>query len=593
MGMHRFTLKIWGRCSRIKPSCEQEDECSYIIKSMFSVYTRLKSYWVVIILVLLILPAVWDLLQPGFFPMHDDLQVFRLYQVDKCVQDLQLPCRWVPDAGFGYGYPLMQFYPPMPYYPMELLKLLGLGFFWPVKIMFALAFIVSGLGMYLLAKKFFGERGGLLSALVYVYSPYHSVDIYVRGALNEAWGMVWFPFVMLYLYKLIKEKENNKNLVLLSIFLALQLTSHNVMTLVFAPTAIIWAIYWIIESKSYLKIKDLVLSGLLGIGLSAFFFLPAVLEQKFVHVDSMIVGYFNYLAHFADLKQLFLSRLWGYGGSTWGPEDGMSFAIGRAQWVLALVAGILAIFNYKKSKTNSQIVWGFIVFGLGYAFLTHSRSSFIWDRLPILHFAQFPWRLVALAVFYFSFCAGYILNLNIFSRLQKNLLLVSLSVIVIFSNLAFFRVDKHLRVNIAEKLSGSQWENQVTGGIFDYLPRSAPKPPGAPAFTIPIYQSGLGGILDYQAGSNWHRFTAKVSTPQAVVMLPLYSYPGLDIFVDGKKVKLTYEPELGRVLVSLTYGEHLVYAKVGPTKIRLLSDLLSLFSIITVIVIIKKSHGRK
>ncbi|KKP58323.1 MAG: hypothetical protein UR48_C0005G0001, partial [Microgenomates group bacterium GW2011_GWD1_33_9] len=122
--------------------------------------------------------------------MHDDLQVFRLYEMHKCTLDGQFPCRWVPDAGFGYGYPLMQFYPPMPYYPMELMVILGAGYFLPVKIMFALAFLLSGLGMYLFAREFFGKWGGVLASALYVYAPYHSVDIYVRGAMNEAWGMV-------------------------------------------------------------------------------------------------------------------------------------------------------------------------------------------------------------------------------------------------------------------------------------------------------------------------------------------------------------------------------------------------------------------
>jgi hypothetical protein len=135
----------------------------------------LKLNYLIVILTILFIPAVWDLLQPGFFPMHDDLQVFRLFEFHKCILDLQIPCRWVPDAGFGYGYPLMQFYPPMPYYPMEILKLLGLGYFWPVKIMFALAFIVSGWGMFFLPKDFMvNER---ISQPCFCLCPYHSVDL--------------------------------------------------------------------------------------------------------------------------------------------------------------------------------------------------------------------------------------------------------------------------------------------------------------------------------------------------------------------------------------------------------------------------------
>lgn len=522
--------------------------------------------------------------------MHDDLQVFRLFEFDKCVKDGQIPCRWVPDAGYGYGYPLMQFYPPMPYYPMEILKILGLGYFWPVKIMFALSFILSGIGMYLLAKEFFGKWGGVISSVLYVYAPYHSVDIYVRGAMNESWGMVWFPFVLLYIYKLITQDKNRWNFILLSIALSFQISSHNVMTMVFAPTAIIWALFWLIKSRKIFVFRELTLSGLLGVGLAAFFFIPVILEQKYVHVDSMMVGYFNYLAHFADIKQLFLSRFWGYGGSTWGPEDGMSFAIGQIQWVAAIVASLFAIVRFKKDKAISIMVCLLVFFGFLYAFLTHGRSADIWKALPLLQYAQFPWRLVALIVFYFSFAAGYVAMLPL-NKLTKNFLLSILLVATIIWNIPFFRVERHVRVTLPEKLSGLQWENQVTGGIFDYLPRSAPKPPGGPAFTLPIFKSGYGGILDFQTGSNWLSFTAHVSSSSAEVMVPLYTFPGLYTKVDDKVVPTLADPDLGRVTISLSQGVHRVYSKIGYTPVRAVSDIATIISLLVLIVLIR--HARK
>ncbi len=567
-----------------------------------------KFFWqfrVELLLLLLLIPAIFDIFKPGYFPMHDDLQVFRLYEVHKCFLDFQIPCRWVPDAGFGYGYPLMQFYPPMPYYPMEFMVLLGMGFFTPVKIMFALAFLLSGLGMYLLAKEFFGKWGGVLSAILYVYAPYHSVDIYVRGAMNEGWGMVWFPFVLLYLYKLITQSHSSPvisteadkshstkiNFIFLSIALALQLTSHNVMTLVFAPTAMLWALFWIWKTKNFSVIKDLILSGLLGVGLSAFFFIPVVLEQKFVHVDTMTIGYFNYLAHFADIKQLFFSRFWGYGGSTWGPEDGMSFSVGQIQWIFAGIASVVALLNFKKNKTTALMILMIVAFGLFYGFLTHSRSNFIWERISLLQFAQFPWRLVALIVFYFSLAGGYLATIKLPKLIQPILFSLIILGIIIY-NLPFFRFERHTRVTFQEKLSGLQWELQVTGGIFDYLPRSAPKPPGAPAFTIPQYIEGYGGIMNFRSGSNWMMFDALVSSDSAKVMLPLYTYPGLVTKVDGQKVNTKVDPDLGRVVVNLDSGLHHVRSRVGYTATRLFSDIITVASLLLLIKLISDDRKR-
>ena len=561
-----------------------------LVNLLSSLWKLIKRFRIEILLIFLLLPSVSSLLQPGYFSMHDDLQVFRLFELNKCFQDGQIPCRWVPDGGFGYGYPLMQFYPPMPYYPMELMVMLGLGFFWPVKIMFILAFIFSGLGMYYLAKEFFGKWGGILSALFYVYAPYHSVDIYVRGAQNEAWGMVWFPFVLLYLYKLITKKFSWTTFILLAVSLFGQLTSHNVMTMVFAPTAILWAIFWIIKTKNYLSIKHLSLSGILGVGLSAFFFIPVVLEQKFVHVDSMMSGYFNYMAHYADINQMFLSRFWGYGGSTWGPEDNMSFSIGQFQWVVALIASAIALFQIRKQRVLSLMILMMVAFGFVYAFLAHGRSITIWNNLPLLQYAQFPWRLVALIVFYFSFVAGYLTTVKL-SPLLKKILFVAITLGLINWNIYFFQIERPVRVTIGEKMAGRQWELQVTGGIFDYLPRTAEFPPGAPAFTIPVYSEGLGGIQYFTSGTNWMKFNAIVSTPQAKVTLPLLTFEGLTTKVDGKKVTTTHD-ELGRVIVDLTEGNHTVFAKIGYTPIRLLSDLTTLASILILIKLAQYARRR-
>jgi hypothetical protein len=549
-----------------------------IVNKLSSLWKIIWRFRMVLLLVILLIPAIKDLLTPGYFTMHDDMQVFRLFELNKCVHDGQLPCRWVPDGGYGYGYPLMQFYPPMPYYPMELLTLLGLGFFWPVKIMFALAFVLSGVGMYLLAKEFFGKWGGILSALFYVYAPYHSVDIYVRGAQNEAWGMVWFPFVLLYLYNLITKKFSWKNFLLFAVCLACQLTSHNVMTLVFAPSAIIWAIFWLWRSKKFASIKPVILSGLLAIGLSSFFFIPEVLEQKYVHVDSMISGYFNYMAHFVDINQLFFSRFWGYGGSTWGPNDGMSFSVGQLQWIVALIVSAFAIIRFKKNKSLSLMVLISVVFGAFYAFMTHSRSIVIWEHLPVLQYAQFPWRLVALIVFYFSFTAGYLATIKIPKIFQK-VLFIALSLSVILWNMPFFRVDRHTRVSLEEKMAGHQWELQVTSGIFDYLPRSAPVPPGDPAPTLPTYLEGQGGILNYTTGTNWMTFSVNVSSPSAKIELPLFTFPGLVTKVDNKKVVSTPGKDLGQVIVDVPQGLHTVSAKIGYTPLRLASDVLTLASL--------------
>src|SRR3990167_9094954 len=136
--------------------------------------------WWLIFVVILTVPSFTTLLQPGYFPMHDDLQIMRIYEMDKCFKDGQIPCRWVPDMGYGFGFPLYNYYPVMPYYLGEAIHLLGFNLIWSVKITFILSLIVSGITMFLLGRKLWGNLGGVATSVLYVCAPYHAVDIYVR-----------------------------------------------------------------------------------------------------------------------------------------------------------------------------------------------------------------------------------------------------------------------------------------------------------------------------------------------------------------------------------------------------------------------------
>ena len=118
------------------------------------------KYWLpLLILFLLTLPAIWGILTPGFFPMHDDTQVVRVDQMYRALISGQFPVRFVPDLGYGYGYPIFNFYNPLPYYFGALFMALGLDALLATKLMFIFPIILSGLTMYLLARRSLGEGG--------------------------------------------------------------------------------------------------------------------------------------------------------------------------------------------------------------------------------------------------------------------------------------------------------------------------------------------------------------------------------------------------------------------------------------------------
>lgn len=524
--------------------------------------------------------------------MHDDLQMMRQLEIEKCFLDGQIPCRWVPDMGYGFGFPLFNFYPPLPYLIGEIIRVLGASFVTTAKLTFALSFAVSGVGMYLLAKEFFGRLGGTLSSIFYIWAPYHAVDVYVRGAMNEAWALAWFPFIFWTGYRLIKEKKKQtKWIVGLALAWFALLTSHNLMVLMFAPVFVGWLLLHLWREKSWTKIPYLAFSGILAFGLAAFFTLPALLENKFTQIESVLVGYYDFTAHYVSINQLLFSRFWGYGGSAWGLiNDKMSFQVGHIHWILSLTIGLLIflkLFNKKKNllkeiKRNKSILFVSFLFLVGWfsTFMAHPRSTSIWLVIPQLRLIQFPWRFLAITIFAFSFIAGTVVV--IVPKKLRKIVFVVLTLGLLLFNWNYFKPENGYMGPLTdeEKFSEAAWELQQAGGIYDYLPRTAEMAPKEPQRYLAEILEGEGEIIDPKQGTNWAEFNVKIDSNTAIVRIGILQFPDWQVFIDGNQTetKVPEEEKWGRMWIEIPKGEHKITARFHNTPIRTLGNIISLFS---------------
>lgn len=540
-----------------------------------------------------ILAARSLIFQSGYFNMHDDLQLMRQLELEKCFLDGQIPCRWVPDMGYGFGFPLFNFYPPLPYLIGEIFRVVGFSFVNTAKLTFALSFIASGITMYYLAKEFFGRLGAVLSSVFYIWAPYHAVDVYVRGAMNEAWAMVWFPLIFWAGYRLIKakKKEVSKWIIVLALSYFALFTSHNLMVLIFTPFFGLWLLLHLWREKAWSRLPQLTFSGIFAFLLAAFFTLPVLVEKKYVQVDTLVVGYYDYVAHFASLPQLLFSRFWGYGPSVWDTADGMSFQIGHLHWIGSLLTALFVGIRYLKKRTFETIDYiAILLFGMGWLslFMAHSRSTPIWNLIGPLQFVQFPWRFLTTATFAFAFLIGYIPGLmekvdkgalSKFIAKYFELSLVALwTIALVIFNWNYFRPEKMGPLTDKEKFSGAAWELQQTAGIYDYLPNASKEAPKGPRRNLAEITEGEGVISDEEQGTDWARFTADVGTSEATVRIGIFKFPGFTVTADGEE-KETFVPEderWGRMYVTLEKGTHDVRVELQNTPVRTAGNLISL-----------------
>lgn len=545
------------------------------------------------ILILLIVPSILALLKPGYYNMHDDMQMIRQLQLEKCLTDGQIPCRWSPDLGYEYGYPLFNFYPPLPYMVGQIFRFLGFSFMWSVKLTAVSQFIASSMGMYLLVAYLSTPTTALLASLFYTYAPYHAVNIYIRGAMNEAWASVFFPLIFLHIKKVI-DQPRIKNIILLSLSIVGLMLSHNPMLLVFSLFCIPWVLFCLIskytKDRNFTDLKSalyhLTLSAIFALGLSAFYTLPVLFESKLTQIKSMFEGYYSYEVHFVSLYQLFISNFWGDGASVWGTEDNMSFMAGYLHWIIPLIFLSYFVFRqiYHKSKINILEIINLLIIFLSLAslFLTHGRSIFIWKLFPPIQKIQFSWRFLNLSVFFLSISSALSINyfLSFFKQAKTKTLYILLVVFLLFSiNLGYFKPITSGPLTDDQKFSGLAWQNQVTSGIYDYLPNTASTAPKAKAnFVVDqVNPESSAYIYGQKKGTDWLFFNANVYAPSQIILAQLY-FPRYTVYNYGQPIKFEIEPELGRMVINLTPGNYQIYAKLENTPIRILANALTIFT---------------
>lgn len=543
------------------------------------------------------------LLKPGFYTVHDDQQFARLFEFDKSLKSGQTPPRWVDDLGFGFGYPLYVFYPPFVYLLGETFHALGFGFIDSIKLVFFISIFASAIAMYILVKEFWGRIPAVVSSLFYIFAPYRALDLYVRGALAEAFSFVTLPLILWSFYQLTKTRESiyifSSGLVL-----AILMITHNLIFLPFMLILPIFLLYlFIIAGNKKMWLTKNLLAFIIAFGLSAFFWIPTLLEKKFTIVDQLLlVSLASYKIHFVYPQQLW-NWPWGFGGSAPGLADGISFKIGKLHILAAAAAFIFAYLLKVKDKVKSRqtaydlaltsTVLLMLVFS---AFMTTFYSQFIWDLIPPLGYLQFPWRFLTFVVLFTSILAGafiYFLRLEILKIIFSFLL----AIILIIPNLKLFKPQAY-RTGLTDKIVTSKevinWD--VSSSSFEYAPNG-----------VELYKNHLGAnviridksqipkekieILKGSAQINFLRedpshLEFNIDAAKEIQLRAnIFNFPGWQLEIDTNPSPIDDNNNLKSITFNVPRGLHHVEIAFKNTFILSLANLVTLMTLVSFIII--------
>lgn len=554
----------------------------------------------ILTVIILCLGVLLPLFHTGFFTMHDDEQIARLFDLDQTIKAGNIPPRLAPNLGFGYGYPFFNFYPSFAYYVGEVFHVMGFGYIVSTKLMLATGFLLSALFIYIFAKEFFGKLAGIVAAVAYTYASYHAVDVYVRGAFAEAFAFVFLPLIFWTIYKLSK-KQTWLFVTLLSLSIAGLILSHNLIAFMSAPFIGVWFLYAFLLSANRKRfVTFFTIAFLLGLGLSSFFWLPSYMEKDYTLVNILTSELANYSLHFVCVHQLWESPV-GYGGSIPGCYDGISFEVGKIQIFASVVAVLLSLYFLVKKKLDQKVQVTLLFGGLFLLsiFLTVKFSKPIWDSLSPLWYVQFPWRYLLISAFLSAvLCAsvvGFVRNntIKIVTSVLIAVLIIGLS-ISRFTPERFFNATDQSYTN-TEKI---RWETSSLA--YEYVPRGIKTTMSEIGTTKIDITKGeiatqaatvLSGSMNIQTVKNLpqdKKFQVTVVT-SGVLQINTYSFPGWRVFVNGKETKYEDNNKLKLIQIPLDKGSYSVEAKFLDTPIRSIGNTLS---VISIIVIVGVSVGR-
>ncbi len=544
---------------------------------------------------------------PGYFMFAHDARhsVYFMQMFDAAFRDGALYPRWAADMVFGYGYPLWLILAPLPYYGAEFFHLLGFDLPSSIKAIEAVGWFASALGMYLFASRVMNKDAGLVAAIAYLFAPYHIVDLYVRGAMPEFLAFVFPPFILWGIYQ-IYSTHRVFYIPLTALAYGAMLLTHVQMTVLFSPViAGYMLVLWYDERRiaqspnhpitpspnhpftrspvhlfttsSFIRAT---IAILWGVALAAVFFLPILLEQRYLTSDPLIGGFFNFRLHFVNPSQL-VSSFWGYGYAGINGNDQFSLQLG----IMPLFLSIIALFALKRGEKISAQIFYFALVTLVAVFVMLAPSTPLWElAAPIVAFTQFPWRVLFVSAFALAFLAGASLRTLSSSDTFRAALLLSL--LLAFAMFPYARPQYTETQFTWNTLMNFQVKDRELLGDTIWVqarPQDSPLVEQYNAGNITSKAIVLEGeaiieLLERRASGDTVRVIA--NSPARIQFYTRY-FPGWTATVDGNAAAIEPYGEQGLITLHVPAGTHLVTTRWGTTMPRVVGAFVSFIALVS------------
>ncbi|MEZ4269828.1 MAG: hypothetical protein R3F39_26005 [Myxococcota bacterium] len=530
-------------------------------------------------------------LHPDLWGTDRFFNEIRVVALSRCAMADGLWPAWLPDLAHGHGFPLFHYYPAGLYILARPMAALGLDPRSALLLVLTLAFMFSAWAVYGAIARRAGRLLGVCAAVLWVTAPYLQVDLQVRHAWAELLGLCFLP-VALWGFLDLAEGERGVGAVLRAVGgLALTILSHNVVALLAAGGAVALWLGVALPRRDRGAILGTAAALASAFGLTAFFWLPALLDGSLVRVDQMSRGFYAMAEQGIYPAQL-LGVGFGRGPSVPGPDDAMSLSVGLAQGLSFLALVAVALVRPRALGRSGHGPRGWLLVGLALALvaLTLPFAAGAFDVLPLLHHVQAPFRLLGPLALVLAWAVPLLAAALLPARSRKP----AAGVVMLLAVATAAPYFGDIRTMTAAETADYQPVREAgldgvarladpyttTAGFLEYLPKTVVRYPTEPSPAVQVPPWMTAEVISRRC----ERLELSGSASQpGVVRVGAFDFPGVEVLLNGQPVAHRTDPDLGFILAPVTaagpWTMEVRHSELGSSGLGRAVSLLSLIAL--------------
>jgi hypothetical protein len=550
-----------------------------------------------LILPLAALIAIAPLIVNGCSCGHDfDFHILSWFEAARQFTHGNLHPHWAYTPAFNAGEPRFVFYPPISWTIGAILGLitphaLG-GWLWTPIVYTWLALTAACLSLYYLAKEFASHQAALIAAAFYIVNPYILFTAYERTAYAELLAAAWIPLL---LHAILREKVTIPRIAIPVALL--WLTNAPAAVMGCYALALLTVIRLIATAPNALTSRRQIAANTaagtaLGLGLAAFYILPAAYERRYVQAHMAIVPGVRIQDNF----------IFTHIGVT--DHDGVLHTASVVAMLLILFTAAFIAISYleanrskkllapaplathldsgkKQESTHPLLSLG--ILSLAIIFLLTPLSNCIWNHVPELIFLQFPWRLLAILAAIMGLSAAIALSLVSLRPIKAAIIAIAVSITLSVTAYTVFRQPCDEPDTVSARLALFR-SNTGTDPTDEYAPTTADN--DSLSQNNPPYwlaeNPDAKAPSDSIPGPAPTHLTLSIPSPQTLI-LNLRDYPAWRITRNSELIAKHEQRDDGLIAIPLPAGTSNISITYAQTSDQALGDILTALSIILLV----------